>query len=103
MTAPSGETTFGPKHNDNKQPKQQKTQHPRELAAVFRPRMLDVADEVLREIQRTIPDYARPLDGAFGKALRAGVQAAILQFIDRIAASGPLPDSRRKVFVGLGV
>ncbi|WP_436394103.1 helix-turn-helix domain-containing protein [Amycolatopsis sp. MEPSY49] len=76
---------------------------PRELAAVFRPRLLDVADEVLREIQRTIPDYARPLDGAFGKALRAGVQAAILQFIDRIAASGPIPDSRRKVFVGLGV
>ncbi|MGW5718191.1 helix-turn-helix domain-containing protein [Amycolatopsis sp. NPDC003865] len=103
MTGPSGETTFGPMLSGDGRPGQLWTMLPRELAAVFRPRMLDVADEVLREIQRTIPDYARPLDGAFGKALRAGVQAAILQFIDRIAASGPIPDSRRKVFVGLGV
>ncbi|MEV4150281.1 helix-turn-helix domain-containing protein [Amycolatopsis sp. NPDC049691] len=103
MTGPSGETTFGPMLSGDGRPGQLWAMLPRELAAVFRPRMLDVADEVLREIQRTIPDYARPLDGAFGKALRAGVQAAILQFIDRIAASGPIPDSRRKVFVGLGV
>lgn len=103
MTGPSGETTFGPMLGGDGRPGQLWAMLPRELAAVFRPRMLDVADEVLREIQRTIPDYARPLDGAFGKALRAGVQAAILQFIDRIAASGPLPDERRKVFVGLGV
>ena len=103
MTGPSGETTFGPMLGGDGRPGQLWAMLPRELAAVFRPRMLDVADEVLREIQRTIPDYARPLDGAFGKALRAGVQAAILQFIDRIAASGPVPDSRRKLFVGLGV
>jgi hypothetical protein len=103
VTGPSGETAFGPMLSGDGRPGQLWAMLPRELAAVFRPRMLDVADEVLREIQRTIPDYARPLDGAFGKALRAGVQAAILQFIDRIAASGPVPDSRRKLFVGLGV
>ncbi|MGW4519485.1 PucR family transcriptional regulator [Amycolatopsis sp. NPDC004378] len=103
MTGAPVETAFGPMLGGDGRPGQLWALLPRELAAVFRPRMLDVADEVLREIQRTIPDYARPLDGAFGKALRAGVQAAILQFIDRIAASGPIPDSRRKVFVGLGV
>ncbi|MEQ0562012.1 helix-turn-helix domain-containing protein [Amycolatopsis sp. NEAU-NG30] len=97
------ETAYGPMLGGDGRPGQLWAMLPRELAAVFRPRMLDVADEVLREIQRTIPDYARPLDGAFGKALRAGVQAAILQFIDRIAASGPLPDDRRKLFVSLGV
>ncbi|SED48457.1 PucR C-terminal helix-turn-helix domain-containing protein [Amycolatopsis tolypomycina] len=103
MTGSPVETAFGPMLSGDGRPGQLWAMLPRELAAVFRPRLLDVADEVLREIQRTIPDYARPLDGAFGKALRAGVQAAILQFIDRIAASGPLPDERRKVFVGLGV
>lgn len=97
------ETAYGPLLGGDGRPGQLWALLPRELAAVFRPRMLDVADEVLREIQRTIPDYARPLDGAFGRALRTGVQAAILQFIDRIAASGPLPEERRKVFVGLGV
>ncbi|MET8849265.1 helix-turn-helix domain-containing protein [Amycolatopsis sp. NPDC004625] len=103
MTGPPVETNFGPMLGDDGRPGQLWALLPRELAAVFRPRLLDVADEVLREIQRTIPDYARPLDGAFGKALRAGVQAAILQFVDQIAASEPLPDDRRKVFVGLGV
>ncbi|MER6798120.1 PucR family transcriptional regulator, partial [Amycolatopsis mediterranei] len=103
MTGSPVETAFGPMLSGDGRPGQLWAMLPRELAAVFRPRLLDVADEVLREIQRTIPDYARPLDGAFGKALRAGVQAAILQFIDRIAASGPVPDERRKVFVGLGV
>ncbi|MDX3193100.1 helix-turn-helix domain-containing protein [Streptomyces sp. MN03-5084-2B] len=103
MTGSPVETAFGPMLSGNGRPGQLWAMLPRELAAVFRPRLLDVADEVLREIQRTIPDYARPLDGAFGKALRAGVQAAILQFIDRIAAAGPVPDERRKVFVGLGV
>ena len=103
MTGPPVETAFGPMLSGDGRPGQLWAMLPRELAAVFRPRLLDVADEVLREIQRTIPDYARPLDGAFGKALRAGVQAAILQFIDRIATSGPVSDSRRKVFVGLGV
>jgi hypothetical protein len=103
MTGPPVETNFGPMLGGDGRPGQLWAMLPRELAAVFRPRLLDVADEVLREIQRTIPDYARPLDGAFGKALRAGVQAAILQFVDRIAASGPPPDERRQVFVGLGV
>ncbi|MFI5587571.1 PucR family transcriptional regulator [Amycolatopsis sp. NPDC051758] len=103
MSGPPGETSFGPMLSGDGRPGQLWTMLPRELAAVFRPRLLDVADEVLREIQRTIPDYARPLDGAFGKALRAGVQAAILQFIDRIAASGTVSDERRRVFVGLGV
>ncbi|QKV78681.1 helix-turn-helix domain-containing protein [Amycolatopsis sp. Hca4] len=103
MTGSPVETAFGPMLGGDGRPGQLWAMLPRELAAVFRPRLLDVADEVLREIQRTIPDYARPLDGAFGKALRAGVQAAILQFVDRIAASGPLPEERRKVFVGLGV
>ncbi|MEV6908824.1 helix-turn-helix domain-containing protein [Amycolatopsis sp. NPDC051071] len=76
---------------------------PRELATVFRPVLADVAGEVVREIQRTIPDYARPLDGAFGKSLKTGVQMAFLQFLDRIGNPEAPSEDRRNVFLSLGV
>ncbi len=76
---------------------------PRELATVFRPVLADVAGEVVREIQRTIPDYARPLDGAFGKSLKTGVQMAFLQFLDRIGNPEAQSEDRRSVFLSLGV
>ncbi|WP_410582082.1 helix-turn-helix domain-containing protein [Amycolatopsis sp. lyj-108] len=76
---------------------------PRELATVFRPVLADVAGEVVREIQRTIPDYARPLDGAFGKALKTGVQMAFLQFVERIGNPEAPSEDRRSVFLSLGV
>jgi len=76
---------------------------PRELATVFRPVLADVAGEVVREIQRTIPDYARPLNGAFGKALKTGVQMAFLQFVERIGNPEAPSEDRRSVFLSLGV
>ncbi|MEU3626529.1 transcriptional regulator [Amycolatopsis coloradensis] len=76
---------------------------PRELATVFRPVLADVAGEVVREIQRTIPDYARPLDGAFGKSLKTGVQMAFLQFLERIGNPEAPSEDRRNVFLSLGV
>ncbi|WP_134730681.1 PucR family transcriptional regulator [Amycolatopsis nivea] len=103
MTGLSGETAFGPMLSGDGRPGRLWAMLPRELAAVFRPRLLDVADEVLREIQRTVPGYAQPLEGPFGKALRGGVQTALLQFVDRIAAAGAVADDRRRVFVALGV
>ncbi|RSN54281.1 transcriptional regulator [Amycolatopsis sp. WAC 04182] len=76
---------------------------PRELAAVFRPGLADTAGEVVREIQRTIPEYARPLDGAFGKALKTGVQMAFVQFLERLGNPEAPAEDRRSVFVSLGV
>ncbi|SFI68550.1 PucR C-terminal helix-turn-helix domain-containing protein [Amycolatopsis regifaucium] len=70
---------------------------------MFRPVLADVAGEVVREIQRTIPDYARPLDGAFGKALKTGVQMAFLQFLERIGNPEAPSEDRRSVFLSLGV
>ncbi|MFD9961497.1 PucR family transcriptional regulator [Amycolatopsis sp. NPDC058986] len=114
MTRPQGgrggvEATFGPllgparNAGDGTRLVQLWALLPRELAAVFRPGLPDVAGEVVREIQRTIPDYARPLDGAFGKALKTGVQAAFLQFLDRIGKPDTPAEDRRQVFVKLGV
>ncbi len=59
----------------------------------------EVADEVIEAV-RTIPAYARPLDGPFGVGLREGVQEAFRHFLGEIEAGGPLP--RSDVYVTLG-
>jgi hypothetical protein len=75
---------------------------PRELAALFRPRVTDVATEVLQEINRSIPVYDRPREGTFGKALAFGVQQAIQQFVDRLADPDAPQDDRKALFRNLG-
>src|SRR5436853_6605877 len=66
---------------------------PPEIAGVFRPVLADVAGEMIDAV-RTIPAYARPIDGAFGEGIRAGVQEALRHFLAEIAAgrSGPRAD-----------
>ncbi|QWF82835.1 helix-turn-helix domain-containing protein [Amycolatopsis sp. CA-230715] len=58
---------------------------PRKLADLLRPELGSLADEIVEEIRSTIPAYARPLDGPYGKAIRAGVQYAITLFVEQIA------------------
>ncbi|WP_245788943.1 PucR family transcriptional regulator [Amycolatopsis marina] len=75
---------------------------PRDLAQILRPGVLDLADEVLEEIQSAVPDYARPLEGQFGTTITSGVQQAILEFVDRLGdPSAPRAD-RSQVFHRLG-
>jgi hypothetical protein len=75
---------------------------PRELAGLFRPRVTDVAAEVLQEINRSIPVYDRPRDGSLGKAVAYGVQQAIQQFVDRLADPDAPQDDRKALFRNLG-
>ncbi|MGI5166510.1 helix-turn-helix domain-containing protein [Spirillospora sp. CA-253888] len=64
---------------------------PRRLAQVMRPELPGLTDEIVNEIRRAIPEYARPVDGPYGQVLRAAVRTALGAFVDRIAAGGPLP------------
>ncbi len=57
---------------------------PRPLAEVLRPELTSVATEIVDEIRAKIPNYARPLDGPYGKSIRAGVHYALTLFIDQI-------------------
>lgn len=70
-----------------------------EVAAVLRPALGEVADEIIAAV-RTIPAYARPLEGTFGEGLRVGVQEALRHFLAEIEAGGPVP--RSDVYVALG-
>ena len=73
---------------------------PAEAAEVLRPELPALAREILAAIREEVPSYARPLDGAFGRGLTAGVEEALSQFLDGIEAGKPMPRSR--VYVDLG-
>ena len=58
---------------------------PRELATLLRPQLPPLADDIIHTIRSSIPEYAKPLDGCYGQAIRLGVNQALTQFVDRIA------------------
>jgi hypothetical protein len=58
---------------------------PKQLTEVLRPELASLATEIVEEIRAKIPNYARPLDGPYGKSIRAGVQHALSLFIEQIA------------------
>jgi hypothetical protein len=72
---------------------------PPEIARVLRPVLADLADEMIEAV-RTVPAYARPLEGQFGAGIRAGVQEALRQFLAEIEAGGPV--ARPDVYNALG-
>jgi hypothetical protein len=61
---------------------------PPRLADAFRPKLPDLANEIIDEIRTSIPEYAQAVDGAYEEALRIGVHQALDTFIDRIADPG---------------
>lgn len=73
-----------------------------ELAAVFRAVLPEVVDEVISSLGRHVPEYARPLEGAFGRGVRVGVGRALERFVDLV--EDPARDTRadRRVYVELG-
>ena len=75
---------------------------PPEVADVLRPELPALADEIVAELSRGVPDYARPLEGPFGQALRAGVEEALARFTRLVADPKADPDAGREVYVNLG-
>jgi PucR C-terminal helix-turn-helix domain len=75
---------------------------PPEVADVLRPELPALADEIVAELSRGVPDYARPLEGPFGKALRAGVEEALSRFTGFVADPQADPDAGREAYVNLG-
>jgi PucR-like helix-turn-helix protein len=75
---------------------------PTELADAIEPELLQATEEILATIAREVPEYARPLEGGFGVAIRTGVSEALRQFValirDPDAGRGP----GREVYVTLG-
>ena len=50
------------------------------LAPAIEAVLPDLAEEILATIAREVPEYARPLEGSFGRGIRVGVDEALRQF-----------------------
>jgi hypothetical protein len=72
------------------------------VADVLRPELPGLADEIVDELSHGVPDYARPLEGPFGQALRYGVEEALGRFTTIVETPGANPDQGREVYVNLG-
>jgi hypothetical protein len=75
---------------------------PPEVAEVLRPELPALADEIVDELSHGVPDYARPLEGPFGQALRHGVEEALGRFTTIVENPGSDRDAGREVYVNLG-
>src|SRR3954452_25170352 len=54
---------------------------PPDVASVIEPELEPATREILAAIGREVPEYARPLEGAFGRDVRRGVREALAQFV----------------------
>ena len=77
------------------------------FAALIRAENVRLAPEIVREIRRQIPEYARPLDGSFGVGIRQGSARALARFADLVAGgeastAGAAADESAQVYRALG-
>jgi hypothetical protein len=61
-----------------------------------------ISGEILESIAREVPEYARPLEGRFGRGIRRGVGEALAQFVALIRDPDSGRDSGREVYLALG-
>ncbi|MEX2195271.1 MAG: helix-turn-helix domain-containing protein [Thermoleophilaceae bacterium] len=75
---------------------------PPDVAAVMRPELPALADEIVAAVSAGVPDYARPMEGSFGRGLRIGVEEALRQFLALAERPGSERGPGRDVYVNLG-
>ena len=72
------------------------------VADVMEPELDAITDEILATIAREVPEYARPLEGSFGRGVRTGVTEALRQFVELIRSPSGARGPGREVYVALG-
>jgi len=75
---------------------------PAGVADVIEPELDAITDEILATIAREVPDYARPLEGSFGRGVRTGVTEALRQFVELIRSPSGARGPGREVYIALG-
>jgi hypothetical protein len=72
------------------------------VADLIEPELEAVTAEILETIGREVPEYARPLEGNFGRGVRTGVGEALSQFVALIRDPEAGRGLGREVYGGLG-
>ncbi|WP_329236237.1 helix-turn-helix domain-containing protein [Actinoallomurus sp. NBC_01490] len=62
------------------------------LTAIMRIELPSLTKEIVAAIRDGIPEYARPIDGPYGRTLRSGVERALAGFVEWISSPDALPD-----------
>ena len=75
---------------------------PAETAEVLRPVLAGLADETIAAIAVEVPDYARAMEGGFGRGVRRGVEIAFERFFELVANPEADVRSARAAYVDLG-
>src|SRR4051812_30842525 len=76
---------------------------PPQLADALRPGLPGLAEEIIAAIGREVPEYRRPLEGPFGRGLRAGGERALGRFVEALVDPAAVDDaSTREIYVELG-
>jgi len=69
---------------------------------VIEPELPAISEEILATIAREVPEYARPLEGSFGRGIKTGVTEALRQFVALIRDPDADRASGREVYIALG-
>jgi PucR-like helix-turn-helix protein len=101
-SAPPGDPAAGAAEADRPLADRPWESLPPEVAASLRPELPALADEIVAAVSEGVPDYARPLEGPFGRALRAGVEEALGQFMAAIQDPEAARATGRETYVNLG-
>src|SRR3954449_7939656 len=72
------------------------------LAELIEPALPSLRDEILAVIAEEVPEYARPLEGSFGRGIRLGVEEALRQFATLVADPDSGRGQSREVYRALG-
>jgi hypothetical protein len=75
---------------------------PASAAAVLRPVLPGLADEIIATISREVPDYERAMEGLFGRMVRLGVEVALGRFVDDIEGRPRSEGPEQDTYVNLG-
>jgi hypothetical protein len=75
---------------------------PSSIADVIEPELDAVTNEILATIAQEVPEYARPLEGSFGRGVRTGVTEALRQFVALVRDPDAGRAPGREVYVALG-
>lgn len=69
---------------------------------MIEPELPELAGAIIAAIGEEIPEYARPLEGTFGRGLRRGVAEALDQFVRLIRRPDAGREGSRNVYIELG-